>query len=175
MQIRGSDSVLNLIPRPRSFRSSRQRLNCRPPANCYPGAGQSLQKIIQHHIKHLLGKRLLTRQPETRRQFLRNPHPQTVRNIPARTVPLIRHRNRRLHNPAGPPVHIKLAARKPPQIRRVRRIEQQQRRIPRFRRQLHQNAAWRLLQPRLEPRLLRYGMNGRRIQFEQYQFVSACL
>jgi len=136
---------------------------------------ERIQEIEQKVIKHLFGEGLLSRKAETRRQFLGNRHPHRMQMQLSAAVALIGQCDGRLHYRPGPPVDIKLAARKPSQVGRIRRIEQQQGPLPSRRAQVQLNGALTILGLGFEPRLPRNTRYHLRLEFQIDQFVRSRL
>ena len=113
-----------LVPCAKSLGAPSQRLYGRSATNPNADVQQRIQQIKKHGVNHLLRNRLFPRQPERGRQFLGDLQPDRIRQHIPRPVFQIRHRNRRLQDSPAMPVHVKLAARKPPEISGIGGIEQ---------------------------------------------------
>ena len=113
----------------------------------------------------LLGK------PEGRRQLFINLQADRIGQRPPAAVALVGELDGRLQHRAAGSVHIKLAARKPPQVGGIGGVEQQQGRLPGLRVEVQQHPPRLFLEAKLEPGLPRNVLDELAVEFEQQQFM----
>ena len=88
-------------------------------------------------------------------------------------IALIGQLNRRLQHASAESVDIKLAAREPMDIRRVRGVEQQQRRLPAFGIQVDDHALRLIVQAKFEAGLARDVFQKLGVEFQKKKFIRA--
>ena len=91
----------------------------------------------------------------------------------ARTITLICQLDRGLEHGTALPIHIELAAREPAHVGRIRRVEQQQGRLPAFHIEVQQQPAGFLFEAEFEASLTRDILHELEVELEEHQLMRA--